>query len=177
MATIRTFRTGDEDGVVAVVRTVYDEYGFTWDASDYCADLYDLAAHYGGSRRGFWVAEDAEGIRGCAGLETFDPVPGPEGALVPGEGLPRLGGSDCGLLRLYVHPLARGRGIGSALFERVIAEALARGRRRMEIWSDKRLLDAHRLYEKRGAVRVAERICDDPDESPEWGMLLRLPGL
>lgn len=174
MFSIRPFRPGDETGVVAAVRAVYDEYGFTWDEHGYCADLYDLEAHYGGPGDGFWIAQTDAGIAGCGGLETFPLVPGEPGTLVPGEGLPRLGGTDCGLLRLYVHPDARRKGIGSALFETVIAEARRRERRALEIWSDKRLLDAHRLYEKRGARRVAERICDDPDDSPEWGMILHL---
>ncbi|HRI42727.1 MAG TPA: GNAT family N-acetyltransferase [Fimbriimonadaceae bacterium] len=174
MFIVRPYRTGDETGVVATVRAVYDEYGFTWDEHGYCADLYDLDGHYGGDAFAFWIAETEAGIAGCGGLETFPLVPGEPPALVPGEGLPRLAGTDCGLLRLYVHPEARRQGIGSALFETVIAEARRRGCRALEIWSDKRLLDAHRLYERRGAVRVGERICDDPDDSPEWGMLLRL---
>jgi GNAT superfamily N-acetyltransferase len=174
MFTIRPYRKGDEPGVVAAVQAVYLEYGFTWDADDYCADLYDLDAHYSGPDYGFWVAETGEGIAGCGGLETYSLVPGESGTLVPGERLPRIGGTDCGLLRLYVHPAARRRGIGGALLDTVISEARRRDRKAMEIWSDKRLLDAHRLYEKKGAIRVAERICDDPDESPEWGMILRL---
>jgi hypothetical protein len=44
----------------------------------------------------------------------------------------------------------------------------------MEIWSDKKLLDGHRLYEKVGAVLVGERLCHDPDQSPEWGLVLDL---
>jgi hypothetical protein len=42
----------------------------------------------------------------------------------------------------------------------------------MEMWSDKRFEDAHRLYQKLGAEVVGERICHDPDQSPEWGLLL-----
>jgi len=31
----------DVEGIVRVVKAVYDEYGFTWDAEEYHADLYD----------------------------------------------------------------------------------------------------------------------------------------
>lgn len=172
--TIRPFRTGDEEGVVRAVRETYDEYGFTWDAEDYNADLYDLEEHYGGPASAFWVAEGESGILGCVGLETCTPVEGPEGVLVPTGDLPRIGGTDCALLRLYVRPSARRRGIGMSLTKTVIDEARRRGCLLMEIWSDKRLTKAHRLYEGLGAIRVGERICDDPDDSPEWGMMLRL---
>jgi hypothetical protein len=42
----------------------------------------------------------------------------------------------------------------------------------MELWSDKRFEDAHRLYQKLGARVVGERICHDPDQSPEWGLAI-----
>jgi GNAT superfamily N-acetyltransferase len=171
---IRRAVAGDEAGIVAAVRAVYDEYRFTWDPDDYCADLYDIPRYYGSEDRILWVAESDEGILGCGGIETFPVVPGEIGELAPTEDLPRIAGSDCGLLRLYVHPEARRKGIGSALMDLILAHGRASGCFRMEIWSDKRLLDAHRLYEKLGARRVGERICDDPDVSPEWGMLLDL---
>jgi hypothetical protein len=44
----------------------------------------------------------------------------------------------------------------------------------MEIWSDKLLADAHRLYQRHGAEVVAERVHDDPDASAEWGLVLEL---
>jgi hypothetical protein len=44
----------------------------------------------------------------------------------------------------------------------------------MEIWSDKRFAEAHALYRSLGAKLVGERICHDPEQSPEWGFLLDL---
>mgnify|MGYP002387794192 FL=1 len=76
--------------------------------------------------------------------------------------------------RLYVHPEARKAGIGQALMRTVTGEAKSAGKRTMEIWSDKRFEAAHRLYQRFGAEVIADRICDDPDESPEWGLLIRL---
>jgi hypothetical protein len=58
----------------------------------------------------------------------------------------------------------------------VLEEARAADRRRLAIWSDKRFADAHRLYERFGARVVAERVGDDPDKSPEWGLVLGLDG-
>jgi GNAT superfamily N-acetyltransferase len=87
-----------------------------------------------------------------------------------------LEGCDCSLERLYVRGAARGKGAGSALLRTVLEAARAAGRRRLAIWSDKRFADAHRLYERFGARVVAERVCDDPDESPEWGLVVALDG-
>ncbi len=224
---------GPEDGEVAagVVRAVFEEYGFSWDEGDYCADLYDVQGHYLDRGHLFWLAEFEGRVIGTGALELFAPIGSEvlglgsggdsdsgsdlQGRLTPpqfptvtgpplrGEGgenphplppLPnrhehpikerggtalidgkiRVLGADCSLERLYVHPEARGLGAGSALFLTTIEEARRRGRTVMEIWSDKKLENAHRLYGHFGAEVVGERICDDPDESPEWGLRLLL---
>jgi putative acetyltransferase len=165
----------DTEGLVRVVQAVYEEYGFTWDASGYHADLYGIEAHYLARGHAFWVARDAaDAIVGTVALELFDRLPGEPGAVVRIDETARLGGCDAALERLYVHPAARRQGVGRALVETVIAAARARGRGSLDIWSDKRFVEAHRLYHRLGAVSVAERICHDPDQSPEWGLMLRL---
>ena len=154
---IRRAEHADAAAIAGVVRAVYDEHGFTWDADGYHADLRDAAAHYGGA---FWVAELDGELVGTVGLEL--------GAGRTGG----LEGCDCSLERLYVLDRARGRGAGSALLRAVLAEARAHGRRRLAIWSDKRFEDAHRLYERFGARVAGERVHDDPDASHEWGLVL-----
>ncbi|HVL40437.1 MAG TPA: GNAT family N-acetyltransferase [Fimbriimonadaceae bacterium] len=171
---VREAEPSDAPAVVAVVKAVFDEYGFTWDQADYHADLYDLQAHYFERGLPFWVAEDTAGVVGTASLGLFDIVPGSPGQMVEHEGQRRIGGCDCSLERLYVHPIGRRRGIGRALFEAVCAEARLRKRSLMEIWSDKRFQDAHRLYQRYGAEVAGDRICHDPDQSPEWGLYLPL---
>jgi len=171
---IRPATQADSHSVVQVIQAVYDEYGFSWEAEGYNADLYDLKGHYLDRGHRFWVAENANGrVLGTTALKTFNEIPGEDGWQQFG-GKIRVAGADCSLERLYVHPDARRIGMGIALFELVVDEAQRDRRKRMEIWSDKKLTKAHALYEKYGAVRVGERICDDPDESPEWGMRLDL---
>jgi putative acetyltransferase len=172
---IRYATPADVQDVVRVIRAVYDEYGFIWDPAGYHADLYDLQGHYLDRGHAFWVAQQEDGaIIGTVALECFDALPGAPGTnLVIGNTV-RLGGCDCALKRLYVHPQARRQGTGSMLVRTVFEEARRRGRHHLEIWSDKRFPDAHRLYGNFGAVPVAERISHDPDESPEWGLLIRL---
>ena len=92
--------------------------------------------------------------------------------MVEHEGQTHIAGCDCELMRLYVHPGSRRKGAGTALVRQIVGEATLRGCTSMEIWSDKTLKDAHRMYERFGAVTVGERICPPPDEMPEWGMAL-----
>ncbi|HVT14474.1 MAG TPA: GNAT family N-acetyltransferase [Fimbriimonadaceae bacterium] len=170
---IREATNADVEGIVGVVKAVYDEYGFTWDAEEYHADLYDPDEFYWRAGDQFFVAEDGE-IRGVIGLCFHDLIPGEPGGTAWHEDKVRAAGSDCSLERLYVHPEARRRGIGEALTREVIERAKREGKRAMELWSDKRFGDAHRLYGRFGAATIGERICHDPDQSPEWGLLIRL---
>jgi putative acetyltransferase len=171
---VRAASGADQEGIVRVIRAVYDEYGFTWDPETYHADLYDLDRYYRDRGDTFFVAEEDGQTLATAALELFPAIPGERGQLHFGPGLPRIGGCDCSIERLYVHPDARRRGLGGTMMRTVVEGAREAGRSLMEIWSDKRFVDAHRLYERQGARVVAERICDDPDVSPEWGLMLDL---
>lgn len=158
-----------------MLRTVFEEYGFTWDGEDYMADIYDVEKHYLELGNFFWVSEDEHGvIGGTVGLEVFPALEGTPGTVQRFGGRIRVSAADCSLERLYVHPEARRQGIGKALTLHCIHEARNLGRKNMEMWSDKHFLDAHRLYQSVGASVIGERICDDPDESPEWGLWLPL---
>jgi putative acetyltransferase len=163
----------DEPGIQHVIQTVFEEYGWPWEAEDYHSDLYDIEAAYFASGGAFWVMEDEGRVVGTSALDVFDPIPG-EGDTVEIDGVPKVTGADCSLERLYVLPEYRGRRVGFALWNQVIEEAKARGYRRMEVWSDKVLTAAHALYERSGAERVGERLCPSPDQSPEWGFRLDL---
>ena len=172
---IRSATTADSAAVCAVIKAVYDEYSFSWDPETYHADLYDLEGFYFSRGDLFWVAEVDGFVVGTVALEFFDQIPGEPGSIYESsEALPRVGGCHCSLERLYVHPNARRGGVGAKLIETVFAEARSRGCTHLEMWSDKRFGDAHRLYGRFGAVVVGERICDDPDVSPEWGLMVDL---
>lgn len=171
---IRRATNRDSTDVVRVIRAVYDEYGFTWEEGGYYADLYDLEGSYDAHGDWFYVAEWDGAVVGTAAIEWFDAIPGDADTIVEHGGYLRIGGTDCSLERLYVHPDGRRKGIGQALLQRILKDGNDAGRTSMEIWSDKRFTDAHRLYERVGAKVVGDRICDDPDESPEWGLSLRL---
>lgn len=173
--TLRLASDADSAAAVAVIREVYDEYGFTWDEGDYHADLYAIDDYYTANNGCFWIAYGASGEPiGTAALERFAPVPGDKLQIGEVEGQLRIGGSDSALQRLYVRPKARKSGLGSALMRLVVSTAQDSGCELLEIWSDKRFSEAHRLYQKFGAEVVGDRICHDPDQSPEWGLALDL---
>jgi GNAT superfamily N-acetyltransferase len=173
--TVRLARQDDAPEVVRVIKAVYDEYGFTWDAEEYHADLYDLQGHYIDHGCPFFVAELEDGrLAGTAAVELFDPIPGPPSTLTEKDGRVRIAGTDCSMERLYVDPETRRLGIGRALAQELITSALAHRKSLMEIWSDKRFVKAHALYESMGAKQVGDRICHDPDQSPEWGLSLEI---
>jgi GNAT superfamily N-acetyltransferase len=155
--------------VVHVIKIVYDEYGFGWYPDGYHADLYALDAAYWQQGDEFYVAYlDGQPV-GTVAVEFFPQIP-----VGVQEPLVRIAGCDCSLERLYVLPSARGTGIGRRLTEHVMQRARERGATRMEIWSDVLFEAAHRLYERLGAVQVSERLCDDPLQSPEVGLVLKL---
>jgi ribosomal protein S18 acetylase RimI-like enzyme len=58
---------------------------------------------------------------------------------------------------LVVDPAARGQGIGELLVTTCLERARAAGKRRMVISTDPRMTAAHRLYERMGFRRLAER--------------------
>jgi len=169
MATIRRATNADIAGIVETIKSVYDEYGFGWHPESYHADLFDIEAFYDAQGDRFYVAEVEGRIAGTAALELFERISEPhDGKLV------RLVGCDCSVERLYVHPAFRRRGLARRLMERVIDEARAAGRTSMEVWSDKQFVEAHAFYKAIGARQVADRLCDDPEQSPEYGLVLDL---
>ncbi|MBX3119120.1 MAG: GNAT family N-acetyltransferase [Fimbriimonadaceae bacterium] len=172
---IRLATQADAIAAAEVVRAVYDEYGFTWDTGGYHSDLYNLQSHYIDQGDYFWVAEDESGKIVATNVLTFhEAIPGSHGHVVKHGSKYRIAGTECALNRLYVHPDGRRQGIGQAMMQVTMDAAADRGKTAIEIWSDKKFEDAHRLYMRFGALIAGERICDDPDESPEWGLFLEL---
>jgi len=146
---IRICQHNDSSGAVAVVRAVHVEYGFTWDEHGYHRDLYDVQQYYfaGGGR--FWEMVDGGRVVGCVGVSAH--------------------GRECELHRMYLLQECRGRGWGRHLLGTALAFGRERGFERMIAWSDVKLADAHRMYRAAGFVQDGERICDDPDQSREYG--------
>lgn len=163
--TIRNATNRDVDAIRAVLTEVLAEYGLVPDANGVDADLDDIEGMYASRGGYFQVVEsthdDAPGARvvGCAGLYP-------------------LNDSDVELRKMYLLPIARGRGIGRRLLDEAIDEARRRGYRRVRLETASVLKEAIALYQRAGFARVprpdtADR-CDQawvldlqPDESKE----------
>jgi len=152
---IRRAEKGDEEQIQAVVKSVWDEYGFAWDPGYYNRDLTDIQRHYFDVGGEFWVLVDGEAVVGTAGY------------------LPRSDGA-CELMRLYLLKTVRGQGWGKRLLEHVVAAAREREFKQMLIWSDKELETAHQMYVRYGARPIGDRWIRDADTYEEWGFVLDL---
>jgi putative acetyltransferase len=146
----RLVRAADSETICDILAEVFDEYGMTFDPEGFDRDVADPIAHYPGPDAAFWVIETERGVVGCVGVHAE--------------------AEHSVLHRLYISPSVRGRGVGSLLCDQAESWSLARGLARMELWSDVRFTDAHRLYWKRGYQIFSSRVLADPDRSVEFGM-------
>ena len=152
---------GDADagGLVRLVGGCFAEYpGCVLDLPDLDADLLAWGSALRASHGAGWVVRDGRG------------------ELVASVGVAPSGADSCELKRLYVDEVARRRGLGAALVAVVEAWAREHGADRVELWSDTRFTDAHRLYERLGyADTGARRDLHDPSHTTELHMARTLP--
>lgn len=153
---IRPARDADGEALIALIGSVWAEYpGCVMDADAELAEMRAIASAYAAAGGRFWVAESAGLVVACIGSAGA--------AARPGLGM----GAE--LHRLYVRAAARRQGIAAALCELVEADARASGAAFVDLWSDTRFLDAHRLYERRGYRREPEiRHLNDLSASIEY---------
>jgi len=123
--------------VARLIAEVLGEHGFHPDQGGLLEDLANARTRYAPPRAGLWVIEKDGAVVGTV-------------AVRPKEG------ATCELKRLYVHPRARGAGLGQRLYAH--AEAFARAAGYQAIWLDssRRFDKARRLYEKNGFVLLEE---------------------
>lgn len=143
-----------QQGIVSVIKSVYDEYRLTWDPEEYHRDLYTVRETYIETGGFFSVLVLQNRVIGTvAGLDR---------------------GDEAELERLYLAKEHRGQGYGRLMTEHFLDWARSTDHRKAIAWSDKRFADAHGMYERMGFSIIGDRVLDDPDESPEWGFELRL---
>ena len=138
--------------VIELIHRVFDEYEFIWDPLDEFWDL--LTEHHAFPYRtpigGMWVMRDDEGtVVGSIAAERVD-------------------GPTVELHRLYLDAHLRGQGLGRKLFETGVEWVREHGAWRIELWSDTRFEDAHRLYERLGYVKADTRELDDVNNTVEF---------
>ena len=122
---IELFAPPHAAAVLDVIGTVFEEYGMSFDPSDFDSDLLDIPRHYADRGGWFSVLTDAGRVVGTV-------------AAVPKDA------AACEIKRLYLLPQYRGRGLGRALMEHILDRAREAGFREAVAWSDVRLETAHR---------------------------------
>lgn len=159
---LRPVRDDDRDGLIALVGAAYDEHpGCVLDLDDLDRDLTHLATAIAAKRGRAWVVESPDGAIGaCVGYAptVHDGVTAVE------------------LKRLYVAGHLRRSGLGGHLVGVVEELAHLHGARAVELWSDSRFTDAHRLYERLGYRRSrTTRDLHDPSVTTEFHLVRPLP--
>ena len=84
-----------------------------------------------------------------------------------------LGDGACEMKRMFVPETFRGRGVGRALAERIIAEGKDAGYRTMRLDTSRRQDEAMRLYENAGFRRIPPYY-DLADDVKEWLVFFEL---
>jgi putative acetyltransferase len=162
---LRAVRDGDTDALITLIGGVFDEYpGCVLDLDDLDADLLAPEAQVERTGGAWWVLPAPAG-----GLHRSSRGAG-EDRLMATIGCSAVSpGGNAELKRLYVGADFRQRGLGRTLVEHVEAHARAGGASALELWSDTRFLDAHRLYERLGYTATGEtRQLHDPSDTTEY---------
>lgn len=134
---LRDAEDADADAIVALVASVWSEYpGKTLVAARDMPELLRPQSAYAAWGGRFWVFEGADGS--IVGTVAFRP------AAEPGV---------VELQKLYVAREMRRHGLGQYLCAVVEREAARRGAIAVDLWSDVKLVDAHRLYQRLGYAR------------------------
>jgi putative acetyltransferase len=137
---LRYARDDDAEAIIALVAQVWSEYpGKTLVAAADMPELLRPASAYVRDDGRFWVVETAQFPKDRI-VGTIALMPSVEAGVVE-------------LQKLYVARDMRKNGLGRFLCSLVEREARERAARAIELWSDVKLLDAHRLYERLGYQR------------------------
>ncbi len=148
---IRDARDEDSDGLIRLIEACYAEYpGCVLDVEGEAPELIAPATWHTEAGGRLWVVERGGAIVGSVAL-----LPAAQGSME--------------LKKLYVSSDVRRFGLGARLCGLVEAEARSRGATALDLWSDTRFEDAHRLYEGRGYERGPDtRELHDASESVEY---------
>lgn len=131
---------------IAEVRRLFRQYeeslGVDLCFQDFERELAELPGRYAPPDGALLIAVEGGRTVGCVALRKLD------------EGI-------CEMKRLFVQPAYRGRGIGRALAEAIIRQAVRLGYRRMRLDTLDKLREATGLYESLGFRRI-EPYCHNP---------------
>jgi GNAT superfamily N-acetyltransferase len=156
---IRPVRDADAEGLVELVGEAYAEYpGCVLDLPGVDADLVSPASSAEEAGTILWVVEDAGRIVGSIGAGRLDTAVASRDRIATVE-----------LKRLYVAASHRRRGLATGLVRLVEQHAVGVGATTVDLWSDTRFSDAHRLYVRLGYRHTGRtRELEDPSQTTEY---------
>ncbi len=128
---LRPFQIEDTDAVIALIDSVYREYGDRVHLEKSEADLKDIPAHFQPGH--FMVLEKDHVIHGTVAIARSADE-----------------NDACFLKRLYLAPESRGQGWADSMVDWAFDKARGLGATRLHLWSDVRFERAHSYYAKRG---------------------------
>lgn len=133
--TIRTIRPGDDQPLARIIRNTLEEFKANKPGTVYFDDTTDhLSDVFKTARSIYFVVESGETILGGGGIY-------PTANLEEGT---------CELVKLYLAPAARGKGVGKILMEKCIATAREMGYKKIYLETMPELTVAIPMYEKFG---------------------------
>ena len=157
--TIRKMEKRDEPFLADIIRAVFEEHKAPKEGtvySDPTTDhLYDL---FQNTSSILWVAEWDHQIVGCCGV-------------YPTEGLPE---KTAELVKFYLSPIARGKGIGKQLMEKSIQSAKELGYADLYLESMPQFSRAVDFYNRLGFKQLKNALGNSCHTSCSIWMLLRL---
>lgn len=148
---IRAATDQDSAALTALVGGCFAEYpGCVLDLPGIDAWMIAPASSYAGSGGALWMVELDGDTVACVGYKPTRP-------------------GRVELKSLYVAAVARRGGLGARLVGLVEDAARAAGAAEIELWTDSRFTDAHRLYERLGYRRGPQtRHLNDPSDTTEF---------
>lgn len=156
---IRDARDEDADELMQLIAGCFAEYsGCVLDVDGEIPELRAIRSHYRALSGRVWVVEVDDHVAGCVAVRPTD----------AGQGME--------LQKLYVAEDARRRGLGLMLCNLAEEEARRRGASWLELWTDTRFENAHRLYRRAGFTDLgATRELHDKSGTVEFHYRKDLP--
>ncbi|HYF13474.1 MAG TPA: GNAT family N-acetyltransferase [Phycisphaerales bacterium] len=146
---------------IAAAAALFREYAaslpFPLDYQGFEAELAALPGKYAPPGGCIVLALDGGEYVGCGAIRPLDPS-----GRFDGEPSPA-----CEMKRMYIRPSARGKRLGRAIAEALLAHARAAGYRLMKLDTEEDFIEAMRLYESLGFTRT-RRYNNDPMPCTVW---------